>query len=473
VALTPSARVSRRGAVQFGLRYGIGFLVNLAGTIVIARSGGPVLWGMLAVAQLVVALFAFLSLGAWGYLIQKPEVPDRDDVGSCYVYATLAMLAWAVVVAAAAPAIAAHLFPDPGTADRHALVLVLASAVVAGLPYGWRYVAVGLAERDHRYGIAASAELSDLVAFNAAAITLAWAGRPLEGVILGNLLRGLVSMLVAHIGLRRAPLLRARRDRLGRIARFSTPFVGFQTLQWLPSNAGPVFAGVFVGVGELGILQLAFRTVEYARVLVTIGGRIAFGLFARGDRAAPSPQAVARALDALLLLLVPGMTGLVALAPLWVPLVYGPQWSRMSLVMLLVMFPFLVMALASMVATLLSARGEVHAPLRLYAAYNALYWPAVAALCVAFGMLGLPAAEWAALAACALVLPAVQARLGARRLVLARVALALVATAVAAGLWLLATHGHGALAALSCAILAALWVATSPMTSELREWASR
>jgi PST family polysaccharide transporter len=464
--------LARRGAAHLGLRYGLGFLANLAGTIVLARSGGPELWGMVAVSQLVLAMFAFLSLGPWGFLIQHGREPGPEEVGSCYLHAVLVAIGFAGIVLFAAPAFAAMLLPHLGSESEQAALLALAwSAIAGGCFYGVRYVAVASGERRQRYEVAMWAELSDLVAFNGTAIVLAAADRPLEGAILGNVLRGPSSALVAHLVLGGVPRLRVSRAGLRAVTRFSRPFVGLQVLQWLPSNAGPVVAGAFLGVADLGILQLAVRTVEYARVLVTVGGRLAFGLSARGDPdAATSPATTARTLDALLALLVPGMAAIVSLAPLWVPRVYGPEWQRMSEVMMLVMFPFLVMAMISMLAALLAGRGELAAPLRLYAAHNLLYWPALALFCGAFGLVGLPAAEWAALAACTLLLPAVHRRLQALRLSLARAAVALTATAAAAAVWIAGAHGHAALAIGAYGTLAALWFGRAPVRAELRSW---
>ena len=459
-----TAGIAQAGAKKLLLRYGVGFLINIVGTIVIVRTGGPELWGSFAVSQVVLTVFALLGHGCWGYLIQHPATPDRKTIGNCYSLQTILSIAWSMLALSITPLLVDRL-------SSSALFPLVLSTLCGGFFYGWRYVVCGLSERDLKYGVATAAELTDIVVFNIIAITCALAGRPFEGLIAGNLLRGIVSTFVAlRISTHRL-FFDFDKDVLTKIWKFSIPYTSFIALQWLPIYAGPVVAGSLLGIRELGILQLAYKTMEYPRVLVTIAFRLSMSIFSRTGRTARELQdSLNTVLKLMYFALLPALCLIVALSPLWVTVVYGSAWIDMSKVMIIIVLPHLTMAMMMIMSSLLSAQGNSRSAFIFYGVYNILYWPALFMCSSSFGFFGLPATEWIALIAAPVLVLQVKSSGVSARLIINYCALLLAASIATLLAWLIARHRTLTEAFFAVIIMTIMWFLVSPARKEILEW---
>ena len=455
---------TQAGAKQLFLRYGVGFLINAAGTIVIARKGGPELWGVFAVSQLVLTIFAVLSHGCWGYLIQSPSAPDKREIGNCYSFQTIVSASWAVIILALSPFLSDHL-------STNALFPLLPATVFGGLFYGWRYVTCALSERNLQYGVAASAELSDILIFNVIAVALAVAGHPYHGIVAGNVLRGIVSTFVAQKWARQKLYFHFDKNVMKRVAKFSLPYTSFIALQWLPIYAGPVVAGSFLGIRELGILQLAYKTVEYPRVLVTIAFRLSMSVFSRAGKTVNEVrESLKKILDVLFFVLIPSMGMIVAMSPAWIPFVYGTAWMRMSDVMIIIVFPHLTMAMMMIFSSLMSARGNAKASFLFYGIYNMVYWTALVIMTYGIGFFALPLTEWIALTGCIILIRAIQVAGIGTNIVFRYLGVLFTASLAAALLWNIALHRTLTETLIASIIMTCLWFLLSPARKEIVTW---
>ena len=455
---------ARSGAMQLVFRYGLGFLFNIIGTVIIARQGGPELWGLFAISQVGLTVFSVLSHGCWGFIIQSQSPPTQEEIGNCFFLQSILSALWAIVVLAAAPFLASRL-------SAVGLVPLLLATTGGGFFYGMRYVICGLSERYLQYRVAARAELADIIVFNVVAITLTLIGHPYFGILAGNLLRGALSLVVALASSKQRIFFRYQKEIFNRIARFSMPYAGFIALQWFPIYAGPVVAGSFLSIRELGILQLAYKTVEYPRVLSTVAFRLSASVFSRlkqeGDQV---ERYVRRMLDMLFFLLVPIMGVLVGLSSIWVPFVYGKAWSGMSSVMAIIVIPYLLMAMMLIINSLLSSLGSVKISFLFYSAYNVVYWSALIVMTATLGFYGAPCAEWIALISIPVLLLMSQP-MPFHPNVFTFNAAKVIAAGGAIMLLRQISISRSLIESLTlCGLLSVFWVAFSPAKKELKEW---
>ena len=435
--------------------------------MIIARTGGPELWGLFAVSQVVLTVFVVLSQGCWAYLIQSKTSPTFDEIGNCYSIQTIISIIWILIVLGLASTLSRHL------ASKE-LIQLLVGTVLGGFFYGWRYVIGGLSERNFQYQVSTISEISDIFIFNGFAILLAIAGYPFYGILIGNVLRGFVSVLVAMRISREKVYFRLNSSLLKPITRFSLPYSGFTALQWLPIYAGPVVAGLFLGVRELGLLQMAYKTVEYPRVLVTVTSRISMSFFSRlGTSPDNMRSAVKRTIDTLNFVLIPAMFLLTALGPVWIPFVYGPQWLPMSDVMLIIVFPHLTMSTMMIISTFLSSQGRSQASFIFYCVYNVLYWPSLMLLTPLLNFYGLPATEWVSLAGCAIVLMQLRSLGIGVKIVFKHLRVLFFVTVCAIAVWSAAHYRMHTGAIIASCMMTTLWLVFSPARKEIRQWVSR
>ncbi len=382
-----------RGVVFLLFRYGVGFGANLLGSIVLINVLGAEVWGGYAISFLLLNSFMFLSFGVWGYLVQRPVPLTPADLNGCLLIQHGALLTWTAVIL---------LWLEPWLGLRFAgshLRPMVYGATIGGYFYCWRWFLLGLAERKLDYRTVALAGVSDAVTFNTVAIVGALLGHGVGGIAVGNVARGLVGAGVAFQ--RTRPSLGWKTDwpSVRRIVRFGVPFFAFSTLQALPANLAPTFAGLFLGsAATLGLIWQAYRLLEYPKVLVTIAFRISMSSYSRlQETGGPFRAAAMRGLSLLFHLIGLAIVVMAALAPLWVPFLYGPEWKETARLMGFLAVPFVVTGCYLFLAVVLCARGHSTDGALFQGIYNAVYWSSAAVFIPRLRALGLPAAEWLAL----------------------------------------------------------------------------
>jgi O-antigen/teichoic acid export membrane protein len=452
------------GINYFFFRYVFGFFINFVGTIIIVRKGGQALWGLFAISQFILTVFAFLSLGCWGYLIQSPTEPTKDEIGNCYCFQSLISASWACIILILAPFLSTYF-------SSKELTPLLFGTVLGGFFYSWRYIACGLSERKLLYRIASVAEISDILIFNGIAVFFSLIGDVFHGILLGNILRGFGSALVAQISLREKIFFRFNRKIIKLIKKFSLPFIGYNTLQWLPINAGPIIAGGFLNIQDLGVLQLSYKTAEYPRVFVTIASRLSLNIFSRiGNSINELQGSSKKAIDLLFFLLIPGLGLSIGLSPIWIPFIYGDPWLKMSNIMMVIVFPFLSMSMISLFCSLLNSQGIVKGPFIFFIIYNIIYWPTIIILTKKFGLFGLPISEWVVLISCTFLLRELKRKGFSLRMAWEYIISLSIITLIIFFVWYLALHHYIIISMFVSGITTIIWLLKSPVKKEVKYW---
>lgn len=443
---------SRTAAATLVLRYGLAFAFNIIGSVIIARIMGPRFWGIYAVSYFIYTSYAFLSLGVWGYLIQQQHEPDPLMVRVGFLSQYVISLTWSALISLAIAPWLQSRFPGPE------LTPMVVGAIIGGCFASWRWLAVSLAERRLDYRTVAIVEVLEVAVFNVVATLAVVSGAAIVGVMVANIARGLVPAVYALTILRLSPLPGWNWNVFRQTWRFGSKFLGLTVLQWLPVNAGPIAAGIVIGAEGLGYLQLAYRVLEYPRVLVTMMFRIFMSVFSRlqEDRDA-FIIAAQSAMTLVVELAVPSIVIIASLSGWWLPQVFGRAWSSVPGVLMVLALPFVLSSVMIVLATALSASGRVEHALRPQLVMHTLFWPLVYLLSRKLGLFGLPIAEWTVLVG----LTVLFSRLRAAGVNIATGALAvrvIIATAVGVLVWMLIRGGYWPIAILLAALFAAVWV---------------
>lgn len=381
------ARLAVRDLVA---RHAAGFAVNFAGTLFIARTLGPDVWGTYFVAFVLLAIAqGVIERGTAGYLTSRRD-PAGAAATALVVQAVVGALTLAVIVLAATPASAAY--------GRPLLVPLLVGAGVSAFAYALRAVPLGLLEHRLRYRDVALVEVGELVVFNGVAVAGVAIGSGLEGLVLATMLRGpasaLIAWLVARPQLRVRPSLAAARELGG----FVVPYSGANALGWVNLAAAPVIVGRIAGTDQLGLLQMAYTLVLYPQIITTVIGRVAFPVYSRSATLGDVRGDVERSTAAIMRFAGSLMLGVAIVSPLWVPALFGTAWMGMVPIITTVAAPLGVsMGFVALLAGL-NARRFVGRAFVVGAMYSLCYWGLGALLVPLFGAIGLTVAQAISLA---------------------------------------------------------------------------
>lgn len=377
----------RRAAAQLVGRHAIGFAINFAGTIFFARTLGPAAWGIYNVAFVVQFIGqGVLERGVVGHLIQRRDLPDREVLSVSFTVELAVATGLAALVAIGAG-------PAAMLMGESSLRVFLLAAGVSLIPYGLRAVPLGLLERDLAYTRVAAVEVSDVAVFVLVSVAGILGGLGFVSLAVAMIARSVVSMIVVFAVTRVRPSLGWSQKHVRELWAFVGPYSGANALSYLNGAAAPILVGTLAGPRELGVLQLAYSLVAYPQVLNGILGRVAFPFYARIGEDSDRVRRSASNATSQLIEYVGGLTVvLAASSPIWVPILYGPDWAGVPQIMLTVAPTLAVGTSLTFVIAGLNAAGRTKAILRTSTAFSLVYWIAAILLVPRIGALGLPVA---------------------------------------------------------------------------------
>jgi O-antigen/teichoic acid export membrane protein len=300
---------------------------NLAYTAIISRLLDPVVFGLMALANLVV-LFAqyFVRMGIASALVQRPAL-TRDEIRA----ASSAGLAFGVLCFGAVwllTPLICSLVRQP------ALSPVLRVLALSFIPEGWSMTGMGLLRREHRFR-----ELSIITAgtyvlgFLVVGVGLAVLGAGVWSLVVGALVSNASQAVWQYVLLRHPvrPVLRAEPYRA--ICGYGLRLAGAHVMDYVGSNLDTLAVGRFAGTAVLGQYSrgylLVFQPIGYylSQALTTV-------LFSSLSRIQEDTARLRKAYLSVLelgtVVLFPVCAGMAVAAPQLVRVVLGPQWNLVA-----------------------------------------------------------------------------------------------------------------------------------------------
>lgn len=410
-----------RGVFVLIFRYGLNFVFNFAGSIILVRMLGAGTWGKYALTYFILTSFGFLAYGIWGYIIQRPEAPAKE-LGMCFVLEQALSCLWAVIILLL---LLPWLMRRFGGEDAGIMVI---GAVIGGYFYSWRWLLSAWQERKMDYVGVGASEVIDALVFNAVAVTFALGGHGVLGIAAGNALRGFASTL--YLFFRARLKIEFVFDWAGfkEIWKFGFPFFTYAFLQWLPTQILPITVGFFLGPAALGYVNIAYKFMEYPRAMVALITRVIMSYYSRlAVDIEVYRKEMLEGLELLFLLLGTAITILAGLGLLWVPVLYGKDFRLSAVIMAMVAVPFIANGCLAFFSVSLSARGKAKHAAIIQTLYDFVFGCAALVLIPRLKDIGLPVSEWVALPFGLLLLRFVIKDSG--RLPLGRLALSLIIAA--------------------------------------------
>ena len=320
----PLSAADLRSAAVRGLRWTVISrpaceIVLFGSMIVLARLVAPAEFGRYAVALVVTQLLVVPSAGVGTALVQRPKGGERG-----YVETGFAMCLIIAAVLSVLTFLAAELIVAPVWGSRTAeLVLFLGLAIPMSAP---STVCASLLSRRLAFRRLNVVQLVSTIVSAAGQVGLALAGLNAMALVLGGLAGGLVGTIMMWI-FAPLPLPRLRLP----IARDLWSYgwaAALAAISWAGfNNCDYAIVGARLGAAQAGFYFRAYTLgVEYQRKISQVLPTMGFPLLARAGGADDRDALFRRMVRLMTLIVFPGLAFLAILAPVVIPIVYGPQW---------------------------------------------------------------------------------------------------------------------------------------------------
>jgi O-antigen/teichoic acid export membrane protein len=408
-----NAASAARGVTWVGAGHVVSQLAWLGSLLLVATRVPPVAFGSVSISMVIVqAAWLLVGSGTRGALVVSGTITRGDVRRALRVNALTGLAIGALAAFLSAPILNAL---APG---GDSLVLQAMTASIA--LFGLSVVPLALLQREMRFAGHAGANAGAAVLASAIAIAAAYDGLGVWALVLRQVLFQLLLAAFAWAAARSLVPAARPGDPAPRRDPVTWWFFALAAAAFASLNIDNVIVGRFAGVAELGIYSLAF-TLAFAPVTQFAWqiGKVLFASAARTEQPDVISVRAARATRFSALLVWPLIPPAIALAPLVLPRVLGPQWHAMTLPFELLLIVGAVHAVLAVLREFLLGAGHVRPCLAVDVGWLAGGTAALLVLVPRFGVVGAAYAHLALLVplACAYVL------LAARRIGVAPAAL--------------------------------------------------
>jgi PST family polysaccharide transporter len=295
-------------------------LAVFASSIVLARLIAPAEFGVTVVAVFAAALGTSVAVQGIGSFIVHGDAPTPRQSRAAVLLCLIVGLAGSVVIAGFALAVAPGLF-----GDRAAELTLIAAPVM--LLSSLSAVPMAQLQRRLDFRRLAVVEAGMSLAGPLVAVTLAVAGVEAEALIAGILASAAAAAALA------AAYSRPARPgwfphEMREIAGYGGPAAGSSVLYAVMRNVDYVILAARLPAAQVGYYLRAFQLgSEYQSKISGILLRVAFPVLSRSRDLDEVRRIRARIIRVHAAVLFPLLFGLIALAPVFVPLAYGDAWE--------------------------------------------------------------------------------------------------------------------------------------------------
>ena len=305
-------------------------LTSLVTSIVLARLLSPTDFGLVAMAAVFIGFIEILrDMGTGAGLVQTSRPTDELLSSVFWLNLGLGLVATGLLFSTAP--LAATLFREPRLTS--VLQALSVSAVFAALSV----VHTSLLMREMRFQRLAIAELTGSLAGGSLGIVLALRGYGVWSLVWQSVCSALMISGGTCLASGWRPRFVFRLPSLKSIFAFSANLTGFNILTYFARNADNLLIGRYLGAQDLGFYDLAYRVMLNPLHLVSWSlGRALFPVYARmqTDHARLGATYL-KVTHAIALIVFPMMLGLAAVTEPFVQTVFGPAWSSVTPLLLI------------------------------------------------------------------------------------------------------------------------------------------
>lgn len=296
-------------------------LLSIASVATVARILGPSAYGVMGMANLLIAfILNFRDLGTGTAIVQRLSLSDRL-LSSLFWVNFLLGLVMAGGVMAASPLVA-HFFNTPE------LIAILCTLSVSFWLTSCGVVHASLLLRDMHFKAIAIVDLASGVASYLVALSFAYSGFGVWSLVFANITNSFVSSLGYWLAHSWRPRWEFDKPEIKSIMNFSLNLSGFGMVNYFARNADNIVVGRMLGKIALGNYQLAYNLMlTPIQNISAVIGRVTLPAFARIQEDNERFRfAYVKSCMLIALVTFPVMAGLGVVAHPLITAVLGQKW---------------------------------------------------------------------------------------------------------------------------------------------------
>lgn len=359
---TPSASLgtkAARGVVWTTLQSLVARLSGLVVFLILARLLQPADFGLLAAAQVFIALSRTLAeAGLTRTLVQRPQLRAAHLDSALLVAGGFGVLL-SVLLVTTAPLVA-RLYDLP-----HLTPVLIALAIVPTLT-GLSSVPESVLRRQLRFRSVAMRGMVSVVLSGVLGITLALLGAGVWALVAQVVSQVFIALIVLWWSLRWIPGRAWERSAVMELMGFGADVVGISVLSFVNRRAGELIIGVVLGPVALGLFSVGMKILTLSLdILVSNVQKVALPVFSRvADTSSRLSSAYLRATGFTTLLAFPGFALLGLFGNQLTPIIFGEQWVSAGPLMSILAFIGPVQSIAVFNNSIMLATGDSRLALR-------------------------------------------------------------------------------------------------------------
>lgn len=327
--------------------------LSLLTTIILARLLVPADFGLVAMAAVVLGFIElFKDLGTAAAVIQRKDITQ----------ALLASIFWLNAIFGLAAAIVLYLLaPALGVFYREPQVVPIMQVLsLSFLLSGLSTLQQALLERDLEFEKLARMEIGTALCAGLVGVTAAFYGHGVWSLVYQMLAGNLLATLLLWSASRWRPSWQFDWPEIRSVMNFSLNLTGFSIFNYFARNADKFLIGRFLGPQDLGYYDLAYRLMLYPlQGISVVISRVMFPLYSRMQEDADQFRwTYLKVASAIALISFPLMLGLTALAEPFVLALFGPAWTPV-IPLLMILAPIgALQSIGTTVGTIYEAKGR-------------------------------------------------------------------------------------------------------------------
>ena len=328
-------------------------LVTLVVFAVLARLLSPAAFGLLAMANVFVALIkVFLDQGFASAIIQRRELQDDHLNTAFWTNAGVGLALTGIVVMSSSTV--ARLFGEPQLAPivQWLSVVVLVSSLSA--------VQQGLMKRKFDFKLLAIRSLIAVLVSGVVGVTMAYQGYGAWSLVGQQISFALMQLVLIWRASDWRPKLRFSKRHFDDLFSFGANIVGINLAEFFNRNADKFLIGYYLGATALGYYAVAYKLLEtLARLVTSVTNQVTFASFSALQEDKKRVRNAFYSTTQLTgLITFPMFLGLAAIAPQVVLLIFGGQWSESIAIIQILMLVGLLESIYLYNANVMLAMGK-------------------------------------------------------------------------------------------------------------------